>query len=435
MIPAAIKQNLPVVIALAMLLVQAVMMPFWWLDNSLDITVFWEAGARMMSGGGDLYAASKDPANSVGQYIYPPLFASIFAAFTAFPRWFGYLLWALCNVAMIAACLHLLAQTMRVSKAYRPWFMATVMLALFGAFWFNNSEGQVNTLVLLFLCGGVVFLERKRPLIGGIFIGGAAMLKVIPIVLVFVLLAQKRFRAAAGMGFGLLIFWTLPMVWMLPSGPIDAVTQNVALTQEYVNELAVKRAKSSSASGLGGSRAPNNSLSAVGRRYLGKPANLSTYKSDGKSPLVGEISDGVIRWTALGIGAILGLMSIFLAWRRRDSRHGRIASLGLGLTAAAMVNPLYWPHHTILLALAIAPLAAAGWRLRLIAPLAVLCYLPLMKELTPLRWMGILGTPTLGVLVIWGTVFVKSWRRSVDEDADPNILRAHEEAKRGNSTA
>ncbi|MHC4840867.1 MAG: glycosyltransferase family 87 protein [Planctomycetota bacterium] len=426
---------MPVAVALTMLLVQAILLPSWWLDTSLDISVFWEAGSRMLSGGADLYAKSEDPANKVGQYIYPPLFSSLFAVFTIFPRWLGYLLWALCNVAMIAACLHLLAKTMRINASYKPWFMATMLLALFGAFWFNNAEGQVNTFVLLFLCVGVAFLEHNRQLRGGIFIGGAAMLKVIPIVLLFVLLAQKRFRAVGGMALGLLIFWALPIFWMLPAGPIDAVGQNIDLTTEYVNELAIKRAKKSSASGLGGSRAPNNSLTAIGRRYFGKPAKLSTEKSDGKSPLISEIDDGIIRWSALGLGAILGLMSMLLAWKRRTCPHGRVASLGLGLTAAALVNPLYWPHHTILLGLAIAPLGARGWRLRLILPLGVMCYLPLFKILMPLRWMGILGTPTLAVLMIWGMVFVESWRRSVDEDDSPHILPANEEAQRGNSTA
>lgn len=396
------------------------------MNNSVDISVFWEAGTRMAGGGSDLYAEPTDINNSVGQYIYPPLFSSIFAVFTVFPRRQGYLFWALCNVAMIAASLHMLAKTLRVSTEYKPWFMATVLLALFGAFWFNNMEGQVNTLVLLFLSAGVMYLERDKPLTGGAFLGGAAMLKVIPIVLVFVLLAQKRLRAAAGMLLGLLLFWALPMVWMLPSGPVSAIEQNIELSNEYFFELVVERAKKSSASNLGGSRAPNNSLSAVGRRYFGEPSRLSTYKEDGKSPLLTEIPDSAIRFGTLGFGAILGGLSMLLAWRRRKYAHARVASLGLGLTAAAVVNPLYWPHHTILLALAIAPLVAIGWRVKLVIPLAAMCYLPLIEQVVPLRWMGITGLPTLGVLVVWGMVFVESWRQSVDADAKPPILSAHE---------
>lgn len=421
--------------ALAVLTIQALLLSYWWLENSLDVSVFWETGTRMASGGSDLYRDSTDPSNDVGQYIYPPLFSSIFAIFTLFPRWLGYVLWALCNVAMIAACLQLLSKTLQIPEKFKPWFMATILLALFGAFWFNNLEGQVNTLVLLFLCAGILFLERGKLLIGGGFIGGAAMLKVMPIVLLFVLLAQKRFLAALGMILGLALFWCLPMLWMLSSGPVSALEQNVSLSKEYVTELAIKRASNSSASGLGGSRAPNNSLSAVGRRYFGAPIKLSTTKSDGKSPLIAEVSDPIIRWSAFGLGAILGLLSMLLGWRGRDSRHVRIASLGLGLTAAALVNPLYWPHHTILLALAIAPVAALGWRKRLIIPLAIMCFLPLLNVVLPLRWMGILGTPTLGVLIIWGMVFRESWRQSVDADAEPPILRAHEEANTGNFTA
>lgn len=430
-----IRSNLPVALAFAVLTTQALLLPFWWLENSLDISVFWEAGTRMASGGANLYGDSVDPSNDVGQYIYPPLFSSMFAIFTLFPRWLGYALWALCNVAMIAACLKLLSKSLQVTDEFKPRFMAIILLALFGAFWFNNLEGQVNILVLLLLCAGILFIERGKPLIGGGLIGGAAMLKVMPIVLLFVLLAQKRFLAALGMILGLAVFWCLPMFWMLSSGPVSALEQNASLSKEYATELAIKRAKESSASGLGGSRAPNNSLSAVGRRYFGSPIKLSTQKSDGKSPLIAEVSDPIIRWSAFGIGAILGLLSMLLAWRGQNSRHVRITSLGLGLTAAALVNPLYWPHHTVLLALAIAPAVAFGWQKRLILPLVVMCYLPLLNVVPPLRWMGILGTPTLGVLIIWGMVFRDSWRQSVDADAEPHILRDHEEANTGNSTA
>ena len=144
------------------------------------------------------------------------------------------------------------------------------------------------------------------------------------------------------------------------------------------------------------------------------------------------------RWIDQGLSGL----AMLLAWRRRDSRLARTGSIGLGLLAAALANLLFWPHHLCLLLLTLGPLCAVGMRdtkmragLIAIGLVMALCYVPLLDRFAPFDWMAILGTPTLGVLAVFALVFIHFMRRSIADNDDTPILRAHEETSTGNSVA
>ena len=87
---------------------------WYWSSHSMDIDVYWEAGRRMLHGGADLYLDSEDPANNVGLFIYPPLFATLFAPLTVLPRWLGYALWGMLELALVALGLRSARQLVEV---------------------------------------------------------------------------------------------------------------------------------------------------------------------------------------------------------------------------------------------------------------------------------------------------------------------------------
>lgn len=431
------------VAAAASLVGLAAVMPAWWLDTSMDVAVYWEAGGRMLAGGAGLYDDAADPANRVGLFIYPPLFAVLFAPLTVLPRELGYALWALVQLILIAANAWLALKLCAVNPMRRSNFLAVLAVGLFGALWTNVAEGQVNTLVTATLLGGLLLLERGHTWRGGLLLAAATHLKVIPIVLLPLLIAQRRFKAAGAMAAGIAVLWLAPMLYALPNyGPGAALESNVTLSREYVQQIASPRLEEQSATNLGGARAPNNALSAVAQRWFDDGHALSL-RSDDASPIWTALPRSLVRWSGLAIGALLGLGAMVLAWRASGDRWGRTAAIGLGLLAAGLANLLFWPHHLCLLVLVLAPLAAhnherpgAPWYAWAAAGTALLlCYVPLVDSVAVLDGLAILGLPTLGVLMIWGLVFVICYKRAVAAGPPPPILRAHEKADTRNSDA
>lgn len=409
----------------------------------MDIDVYWEAGARMLKGGGKLYAESEDPVNRVGLFIYPPFFATLFAPLTMLPRWLGYAAWGLIQLLLIAAGFRATRGLCGVEGGNTGRVFYLLMgLGLVGALWTNLQEGQVNMLLLSLLATGLWQLERGKYVSGGLLLAAATHLKVIPIVLLPLLIAQKRYKAAGMMAGGIAVLWFLPLVYSVPNYGIgEGFSTNVQLTQDYVDRIASPRLEKQSAFSLGGARAPNNALSAVARRYFDDGHKLSLH-TDERAPLLTELPEGLVKWSGLGIGAVLGALAMLLAFKRRESRLARTGAIGLGLLAAALANLLFWPHHLCLLLLVLGPLTAAGIRakdLRLSIGAAglvlVLCYLPLLDRFAPFDWMAILGTPTLGVLLVFALVFFHFLRRSVADAGDTPILPADEEKTAGNPVA
>lgn len=424
----------------AVLLVFTLWLQWWWAHTSMDIGVYWEAGQRMLRGGRNLYGEPEDPANGVGIFIYPPLFAVLFAPITLLPRWLGYALWGMLELALIAAGFFYTRKLAGIEPGAKARFFYLLMTAgLIGAIWTNLQEGQVNMLVLSALASGLWQLDRKREIRGGLLLAAATHLKVIPIVMLPLLIAQKRFKAAGCMAGGIVLLWFAPLLFSVPNyGLSEGLSANRQISVEYVDSVVAPRLSKQKAYSLGGSRAPNNSLSAVVRRWFSEGSDLSLERDD-ESPIAFAAPEFIYKWTGLAIAAVLGGLAMLLAWRKRADPVARAGAIGLGVIAAALANLLFWPHHMCLMLLVLGPLAACGMRTGRMGPtfaavfaLVGLAYLPLLDSVRIFDWMAILGTPTLGVLLVWLLAFIHFWRHSVAPDADAPILRAHAEAEAGN---
>lgn len=429
-----------------LLAVLVIWLQWFWAGTSMDVHVYWEAGARMWAGGSGLYDESEDPANRVGLYIYPPFFAGLFAPLTLLPRWLGYAVWGLIQLALVAAALRGARGLCDVPPGAKARaFYAALLAAVYGALWINLQEGQVNMLLLAMIVVGLWQLERGRSVTGGLLLACAVHLKVIPIVLLPLLIAQKRFKAAAIMAGGVALLWLLPLLYTVPNhGVVDGWAANNRLWGEYAERIVTPRVEVQSADDLGGARAPNNSISAVVHRWFSEGSRLSLKRKD-RSPIWTTLPETPVKYSGLAIGALLGAMAMLLAWRTRESRLGRTAAIGLGLLAAALANLLFWTHHLCLLLLVIAPLAARAldnardrkWLYAALMTVLVLCYAPLINTVAPLDWLAVVGAPTLGVLIVWAITFARFWNsppepvpvfHAVAQGAGAHILRGHDEA-------
>lgn len=395
------------------LCILAVLMQRFWREFSLDIAVYWEAGERMRQGGELLYKPPTDPLNDVGRFIYPPTFAVLFAPLTFLPRWLGYGCWGLIQLGSIAYSLHALGRLCRVRDAQRVDFWLLVLMAVFGAAWETLREGQVNFIVLALVSHGLWRISEKRELEGGVWLALAAHLKVIPGVLLAVLLAQRRWRAACGMGLGLGLIYFSPLLWTIPAlGASAGFEQNQILTRQYFGEVAGPRVEKQEAANVGGSRAPNLALSAVVRRYF-MDVRLGL-QTDERGPLLFEADNLATRWGGFAFAAAMYLAALVLALRKR-SHVAFVAACGLAYSAATLGNLLAWPHHMAALGLVVAPLAALALEDRrylpraavAVAAIVLLCFATLPPELEPLQ---IWGLPTAGAIIAWGVCFATFWR-------------------------
>lgn len=420
--------------ALAALVVFCGWLQWWWNQQSLDVSVYWEAWGRMRLGGALLYTDAADPANRVGQFIYPPLFATIFAPLTWLPRWAGYATWTVAQLALLVAAFEGARRLAHVAdrRDLALWLLA----ALWGALWMNLLEGQVNLLVAALIVWGLLWFEKGWTWRGALAIAAAIHIKIVPVVLLPVLIVQGRFRAAVAVAAGCALLWLAPLVWTVPAEGISGgVERLVTLSTEYSQTIAAPRIRTQDTDSLGGVRAPNNGLPAMWRRYFGDGERLS-YELEETAPLVATMPGALGRWGGLALAAALGIGALVLARLRRQDGPRRTLAAGLALMAGMMGNLLFWPHHMCVAVVALAPLWALtrrkAWCWALAGLLLVLAWLPI-NEKTPLfSWMGALGTPTLAILAAWAMGAWVLLRAPLREGDSGLYSRAHEQTSTGN---
>jgi len=422
---------------LALLLGLCIFLQYWWTQTSLDISVYWEAGSRMRAGGAELYAPSVDPANHVGYFIYPPFFAALFAPLTWLPRWAGYAVWTLAQIALLYAAFEGARRLAGMDK--RRELAVFLLAALWGALWMNLVEGQVNLLVAALVVWGWLSFERGKTWRGALLLAAAIHVKILPVVLLPVLVMQGRFKAAAATLAGCCVLWLSPMVWTVPAHGIGGgLESTVQLNRDYADAVAAPRVQKQSTDSLGGIRAPNNGLPAMWQRWFGEGGRVSFTLSE-QAPLVTKLPEPVARWGGLTLAALMGLGALVVAYLRRKDAQNRAIAAGLALMAAMFANLLFWPHHMCASVILLAPLYAriAGTKLSWVVALGliVFAWLPINEQIEPLAWMGAWGTPTLAFMALWGlALWITFQPAPLRGDSDGLYSRAHEETT-GNPAA
>jgi len=205
-----------------------------------DFQVYARA-AWAVRAGEDLYAVTDD---NGWHYIYPPPFAILlapladpypFASHDGYlPFWLSSAIWYLIGFACVVYTVHSLAGAVLpdADRGARRWWSARVIPTLFcfSGITLTISRGQVNTVVVALVAAGFAAAMRNRRWVSGAWLAAAAVLKIIPVMLVLFPLARRDWRGAVG---GLLaaavLLVALPAaVWGLP-GALDANRKTVLL--------------------------------------------------------------------------------------------------------------------------------------------------------------------------------------------------------------
>ncbi len=392
-----------------------------------DTAVYIEAANRMRAGTNDLYAPPSDGFNIIGSYTYPPTFAALFAPLTFFERPATLLLWRLVLAACALAagvCLFRLFEIRKLSHGRD--FAFAVAAACCGPLILDISWGNANLPVAACIAAGMFCLERNRPMTGGAWLGLAAQLKVIPVVLLLVLLMQRRFKAAAAMLATMALLYFLPLIWFVPAqGVGEGVARNHEAARAFIFDQALARASKQDVTNVGSTAISNSSFYAVSQRLFveGAPTVAIAWSDEwlpAQGPLLFALDPGFVRWLALPPALLLFGVALWAAWRLRRDVYARSAAFGLALLPALLGNLLCWGYSLVHVGLMFAPLAAlavkegkarhayfaAGLTLFLNCGLVFTGY-----DLMEL--MQMLGVPAFGALAAWAIVLITLLRREM----------------------
>lgn len=394
--------------------------------DPVDATVYWEAGERMRAGGDELYAPGGWD-NKSGLYLYPPGFAALCAPLTwlddrpdldprdrsimkPYPYPSVIRLWVALHVALWLAAVWLLARmTAPASPPITAWLQPAIAAAatssMFAAVVLDTYLGNINLLILLLLVLGLFLIRRGQRTGGGVVLGAAAMVKIMPIALLPLLLLTRQWRAAAGMALGASLLALAPLPFTIAThGPSRGFAANVDLHVQYVSKLVLPRLRDQAYRPVAAFAAPNSSPTAALHRLFGEGEALRavTFDRDDFGPLLFALPKGLLSVAGATLCVGLFALAAALAWRRGD-QVSWVGACGMGFTAACMSNVLFWHYHLAGMALVGASVAA---RLasdpvsRRTGFAALVCTFALANM--PHLLHRVPGNDALNRLVIWG---------------------------------
>ncbi|GMT98538.1 hypothetical protein KH5H1_26570 [Corallococcus caeni] len=141
-------------------------------------------------------------------FVYPPPFLLTMSWSMALPMKTGYFAMFVLNELLLVGILLLMRRHLGLD-----WKLATLLVATYFPLWDNLLWGQINLVVLLPTLGAMVLAER-RPRAAGALVGVAAVIKVIPGLLLLYWFVRRQWRpvvAAIAIVVGLSVM-VLPLV-------------------------------------------------------------------------------------------------------------------------------------------------------------------------------------------------------------------------------
>ena len=344
---------------------------------------------------------------------YPPFFFLVTAPLALLPLGVAGAIWFLLNTSLSVACCVLAVAAFRAPGtggrlppiAYAsPGLLAAVVIVT------NLSRGQVNILILFFVCLGLYAFRRGRDLRAGLALGIAVALKLTPLLLVVYLLYRRAWRVALGTGIALIVAWAI--LPALVFGPREAVT----VTKSWVGVVQTFSEKGVLGEGVAGVRHTNQSLSAAFHRFFTRsPADA------GRTDFYLNVASLDYETAAWIVRALSALVLLLLAWfvrgpigeRGADVRWGY--EISLVLLAVLIISPISWINHYVVLIVAFAA-ALEGMRRaspgapdrRLLGRANGLC--ALFVTLSVVLLVLALSLPLLGALLLAGALAVANAR-------------------------
>jgi alpha-1,2-mannosyltransferase len=307
-----------------------------WIQRSGDFVVYVLVGNLALRGQ-DIYAGSN------GLNTWPPFFSFLCVPLALLARLSLYLargVWLVANVGLLWWTMKAMARLILATPLYirsHPGSSSLlspeilIPLLLCSRFVLSNFDHlQVNIIIFALTVAGIAWQATGREVRGGIAIGTAAALKVMPVLFVAYFVYRRRPRVAlAAIGSGAVLSLLPALVY----GPGRFV--------EYIGEW---RAAVGAGWGVG---KMNQSTFAMVDRFVGHGIGPLNARAISKLPESGHPATSIV-YAAL-ICAIVGLM----LWRFRGpltpASPAAMAEYGAVLIASAVLGPVTWKAYLVVL--------------------------------------------------------------------------------------
>lgn len=411
-----------------------------------DAMVYWEASSAMQSGDNAIYKAGGW--ESFGRlYIYPPPLAALFSPFTWFddrpemdakergllrPYPFPSSLYVYLAIIglMWGATMWVMARELADSTRERLWLAAAATGCMWGAFYLDVNFGNINTLILLMLAGGLALVLKDKPWPGGMLIGAAAMIKVLPVALMVIFAVQRRWKACAAMFAGAALIWLIPLLVTVPNhGLLGGIAANLEMSWDWISRQLLPSMSDFESPTDAPYVFVNNSVTAALMRLFGEGTQLKLFvwDADDFGPLLFALPGGLLKFVGVAVPFVMFCVAVFTAWRRRDAKT-QWGMAGLAFMAVSSANVLFWHYHFAAFVLPVAAALAAArtqTNRRLawigIGALFLLSMAPNVAAqgflYIPANRMLVWCIPTLGFLIGWWCLWACLWRSSSSSPA------------------
>jgi len=258
---------------------------------------------------------------------HPPLLGLLFLPFGFLSYKTGFAVWI--GIEMILLFLFLLA--------LRRWFnfetiLQPILALLFLMYWspmrVEMRWGQVNLLTLLLLTWSLIWLEKGREYMSGLFLGLALALKMMGWPILIYLALRRQWRAVFSAGAVLAGANLLSIMWL-----------GLGWAKTYYLKIGP------SVAAIYRSHEANYSIWTWGQRlFLGINLNATTRTA----PIYQ--SETLARVTTVGLPFLALLIGLISALRMRDMD----LAFCLLVVVSLLVSPVLWPHYFVV---ALLPLA------------------------------------------------------------------------------
>jgi hypothetical protein len=393
-----------------------------------DLDVFLRAGWAVRAGE-DIYTVTDDKGF---HYHYPPFLAILLAPLAdpspgrptagIVPYPASVAVWYVLSLLCLALAVHRLAGALEGSAGVsgarprfgsRAWWSLRVIpvLGCAPALGGTLMRGQVDTILLLLLCGMAAAALRGRSAWAGVLLAAAVSIKVIPAFLLVYPLWRRDGRWLAGCAAGLALF--LGAVPAAVFGPGQAVA--------YYREWYEAVIRPGLTDGGDQTRADElTQVTATDSQSIMVVLNHTRHPERWHNPTTVEPGERLAHWA---VGGLLTLLTLAAAGRRfRPDGPAAVLLLGALNVVMLLLSPVCHLHYfSLSMPLVLGLVAASGLprgrvgRLRgaalwtLLAVNIVANALPRVPGQVAVRQLGLAG---YGALLLWAVGCVVVWRSS-----------------------
>ena len=165
-------------------------------------------------------------------YKYSPFFALMISPLGLIPFIYAKFLWVISMVFTFWGVIKI-GKYLVMNHGSPPPFFYILSLVLIARFFLREIElGQTDFLQLFLIFSFILFLEKEKDVLSGLFLALSIMIKLTPLIFIPYLLYRRKFLS---------VFWTLFFVLLFFSAPslIYGIKGNIALLKEWYGFMSL----------------------------------------------------------------------------------------------------------------------------------------------------------------------------------------------------